>query len=188
MSPNYEDVTAVVQSIIGRRDPFNHHMQAVAQHVQAIATRMNLSSHEIEMMRHGAGLHDIGKILVDRDILNLNRPLSRTERAVMEIHPVEGMKILAPLGYDAIIVDMVLHHHELLDGSGYPDRLKGEQISIYARILSVADVYDALTNNRPYRPAKTHAEAMAILHAEAAKKKLDKAVIDVLEQTLLNEG
>jgi len=186
--PNYEDVIAVTQVMTDRRDPYDHHSQRTTKYVELLAAKMDFNEHQIKMMSYGAGLHDIGKILISNEVLNLPRKFTKSERAIMQIHPVEGMKILLPLNCDPIVIDMTLHHHERLDGSGYPDRLHGDQVTIYARVLAVSDVYDALTSRRSYREAKSKEQAFAILYDEANKGKLDVALVKLFEELMSTEA
>lgn len=149
--PCYKDIVAVVESLISHRDAFNHHGPRVSVQSMNLAQEAGLSIREIEMIGVGASLHDIGKISVDSEILNSPRKLAANEYARVKVHAREGWRVLQSLGYDPIILDVVLHHHENWDGSGYPDSIGGEQISIYARMVRITDVYDALTHLRPHR-------------------------------------
>lgn len=158
---NYQPIVDLVEAILDRKDAFNHHGTRVAVLVMDFAQKAGMTMHEIEMMRVSGSLHDIGKIFVDGYVLNAARKLSLEEYAKVTPHPREGWKMLEPLGYDPIILDVVLHHHEKWDGSGYPEGLKGESISKYARMMCIVDVYDAMTHVRPYRPAMRHEYAMA---------------------------
>ncbi|GGR05986.1 HD-GYP domain-containing protein [Deinococcus ruber] len=110
-------------------------------------------------------LHDVGKALISADILNKQGPLSNDERRVIERHPALGMRLLATLpALEPEVIQATLHHHEAYNGDGYPYGLAGLQIPRLARVLSVADVYDALTSTRPYRVAWTHTEAIQYLN------------------------
>jgi putative nucleotidyltransferase with HDIG domain len=120
-------------------------------------------------MRVGAILHDVGKLVVPSDILNKPGPLTPEERAVMERHAEAGVALLADIDFPEDVLPMVRNHHERWDGSGYPDRLGGDRIALAARILCIADVYDALTTTRPYRPAYPRERAMEIMRSEAGR-------------------
>lgn len=150
--PNYQDVINIVEALMEKRDPYNHHGPRVSIMAMELARFVGLSPHEVTMTGYGGSLHDIGKLLVSDMILNLPRRLTSSEYAQIKLHPREGYAMLMPLSFDPIILDIVLHHHENYDGSGYPDGLGDNQISIYARIMRIVDVWDALTNRRPYRP------------------------------------
>jgi putative two-component system response regulator len=142
---------------------------------------MGLSEKEMEALRYGGVLHDIGKIAVPGEILNKPGPLSAEEWIVMKTHPVAGYNICLPLkknlGY---ALEVIRHHHEKLDGSGYPDGLKDEEISPAARIMAVVDIYDALVTDRPYREGMSSEKAVEILKQEAHDEKLDKKVVEHL--------
>ena len=149
--PAYNDVIQLAEALMAKRDPYNHHGPRVSILATKFSRILGLSEHEIEMMGYSGYLHDIGKLLVREDILNIPRKLTISEKATVKIHAQEGYKLLLPLGYDPIILEVVLHHHEDYDGTGYPDRLKGEDISIYSRLLRIVDTFDALTSKRAYR-------------------------------------
>jgi putative two-component system response regulator len=153
-----------------------------------LGKKMELSDSEMEALRYGGILHDIGKIAVPGDILNKPGPLSSEEWEVMKSHPVAGYNICLPLkknlGY---ALEVIRHHHEKLDGSGYPDGLKNEEISVAARIMAVVDIYDALITDRPYREGMPLEKAVKILKLEANDGKLDKVVVGHLIE-VVNEG
>lgn len=128
-------------------------------------------------MRLGCLLHDIGKVAVPGSIVLKPGRLNPQETEIMRQHPVIGEQICAPLKLFRPILPIIRHHHERMDGSGYPDGLAGEEIPLKARILRVADVYDALINERPYREALTSEEALKILRQEAAYGWMDVALV-----------
>jgi putative nucleotidyltransferase with HDIG domain len=158
------------------RDPYTHgHTRRVTGHAVAIAQRMGLSREQVAKVRTAAAIHDIGKLETPREVLNKPGRLTDEEFAVIKRHPVDGAKMAERLG-DPEITAMVMHHHERLDGTGYPDRLAGEQIPLGARIIAVADTFDAITSKRPYRGASNHKKGMAILIKEAGTQ-LDPAAV-----------
>lgn len=157
--PNYLDIVRLVEALISSFDAFNHHGPRVSVLAMEFAQRAGLTMHEIEMMGVSGSLHDIGKLVVDDHVLNLPRALSVREYAKVKPHAREGWRLLSQLDYDPIILDVVLHHHENWDGSGYPDGLHGMQISPYARMMRIVDSYDAITNVRPHRAPRSHEEA-----------------------------
>ncbi len=110
-------------------------------------------SYELDLLEMGCLIHDIGKISVPTDILNRSGPLSTAEFEIIKTHPKIGFDIVQAIEFPPEINEMILQHHEKLDGSGYPNGLSGEEISKYSRILTVADIVDAIISNRPYRPA-----------------------------------
>jgi putative nucleotidyltransferase with HDIG domain len=149
------------------RDPYTHgHTRRVTGHAVAIAERMGLTREQITKVRTAAAIHDIGKLKTPREVLNKPGRLTDEEFAVIKRHPVDGAEMAARLG-DGEITGMVLHHHERLDGTGYPGELAGDEIPLGARIIAVADTFDAITSKRPYRGVSSHKKGMAILAKEA---------------------
>lgn len=136
------------------RDPYTAGHQANVRTLTIkIAQMLGLSKTEVALAGLGAALHDIGKIAVPAEILTKPGRLSAPEWEIMKSHTLAGFEILAGAGLPEQISDIVVHHHERLDGSGYPHRLSGSAIRREARIVAVADVIDAITSHRPYRPS-----------------------------------
>jgi putative nucleotidyltransferase with HDIG domain len=158
------------------RDPHTHgHSRRVARHAAAIAKRMGLPRQEVLRVRTAAVLHDVGKIDTPKELIDKRGPLSAEEYEVVKQHAPVGARMVASLG-DPELTALVRHHHERLDGGGYPDGLAGEQIPLGARIVAVADTFDAVTSTRPYRRAMAHKQALALLDAEAGTQ-LDPDVV-----------
>ena len=182
---------AILQSLLGlanaleAKDAYTRgHSTRVAELSRELALRMGLPRPAAETIAQAALLHDLGKIGVPESILRKPGALTGEEWEIMRRHPVMGAQIVAPLEFfdDGAII--VRHHHERLDGSGYPDGLAGEGIPLGARIVAVADVYDALTSGRPYRAGLGHAEAVQALHHEGGRTLDDRLVallVDILE-------
>ena len=145
------------------------HSQRVTRHAERIATAMGLPAAEVAKVRTAAALHDIGKLHTPRAILNKPGRLTDSEFALIKRHPIDGAVMTSGIG-DPEISAMIRHHHERLDGRGYPDGLSGEDIPVGARIISVADTFDAITSNRTYRRAAHHKRALDVLAAEAGKQ------------------
>lgn len=139
------------------------HNMRVAVVAMRIAEELGLSPEKLRALAQGGVVHDVGKIEVPDHILNKPDKLSNEERMIIERHPVTGYEMCKRLGFGKEELEVIRSHHERWDGTGYPDRLKGEDIPLLARIIAVADVYDALTSNRSYRQAWTHEQAMALL-------------------------
>lgn len=157
------------------------HIERVANVGVLLGRKMGLSPKEIEALRYGGMLHDIGKIGVPEDVLNKPGPLDDREWEKMRAHPDIGYKICSPLKKNlGLALDVIRHHHEKLDGTGYPDGLKGDEVSEVARVMAVADIYDALITDRPYRKAMPRDAALDILQKEAAEGKLDIQVVECL--------
>ena len=129
------------------------HGRRVAVHANQLALRVGLAGRELERVRVGGFLHDLGKVGVPRDLLLHPGALSARERRVVEQHPLIGERIARPLGAHADVLHAIRHHHEWWNGAGYPDRLAGSEIPIAARIVSIADAFDAMSADRPYRAA-----------------------------------
>jgi HD domain len=158
------------------RDGYTHgHTRRVTRYSSLIARRLRLPREQVARITAAAAVHDVGKLNVPREVLNKPDRLTDEEFAVIKRHPVDGADMVAPLG-DEQITAMVRHHHERLDGTGYPDGLSGEEIPLGARIIAVADTFDAITSSRAYRGAKSHKQAMAILTKEAGTQ-LDPAAV-----------
>jgi hypothetical protein len=153
-------VAALVESIEKRYQYTGGHTKRVVEVSLAVAARLNLSEHDTERLRLTAFLHDIGKLGVDDAVLRKPGKLSDDEREMMMRHPRLGREIVALIPGLADVIPGILHHHERFDGMGYPDGLKGEGIPLMARIIAVADTYDAMTSDRPYRKALSHVEAV----------------------------
>lgn len=156
-------LTALARAIDAKSPWTAGHSERVTEHAQALGAWLGLEATELERLRRGGLLHDVGKIGTPAEILDKAGPLTEEERTIIEAHTVTGARILAPIAAYADVLDIVRHHHEHWDGTGYPERLVGEEIPKLARVLALADVYDALTSARPYRPAMTKATAMGII-------------------------
>jgi len=146
-------VIQVIVMAVESRDPYTAgHQRRVGDLARAIATEMGLSPHDVEGIRIAGVIHDLGKISVPSEILSKPRKLNDTEFAIVKEHPQKGYDILKDVDFDWPVAEMVLQHHERLDGSGYPGGLKNGEILLQARILAVADVVEAMASHRPYRP------------------------------------
>jgi diguanylate cyclase (GGDEF)-like protein len=161
------------------------HSQRVSQLAGRIAARLGLDREQIELTRLAASLHDLGKLALPEELLRKPAPLTDPERLVLERHPQIGYRMLDSLGVDPV-ADWVLHHHERWDGAGYPDQLAAEDIPLGARIIFVADAYDAMTSDRLYRGRRSPEEALAELRA-CAGTQFDPAVVEALEEELAPE-
>ncbi len=149
------------------------HCHRLATLGSRLGRQLGLDELEVHALRRAGMLHDIGKVSIPDTILLKSGPLTVAERQVMERHPVIGERICQPLPSLKPVLPIIRHHHERIDGSGYPDRLRGHQIPRAARILQVVDIYDALTSSRPYRAAMTPSTALAIMEAEMMRHLLD---------------
>jgi putative two-component system response regulator len=153
LQKNMLQTVEAIASIVEMRDPYTSgHQARVAQLAKQIASQMGLPEEQIEAI-HLAGLvHDLGKIRIPAEILSKPSRLNEIEYSLIKMHPQAGYDILKEIDFSWPIAEMVLQHHERIDGSGYPQGLKGENILPGARILVVADVVEAMSSHRPYRP------------------------------------
>jgi putative nucleotidyltransferase with HDIG domain len=157
-----EGIVKVMEFAIGVRDPYTvAHQQRVTHLACALAKEMGLPTDRIETLRLAGSLHDLGKIAVPGEILSKPGKLNATEFAIVKTHPQVGYNILQPLKFPGPTTKIILQHHERIDGSGYPQGLRGNDILLEARILGVADVVEAMCSHRPYRPALGLEEALA---------------------------
>jgi len=156
-------------SIEGKDRYTQGHCERVAFFACVLADSAGFNSRSLFWFRIGALLHDIGKIIVPTEVLNKPGKLTDEEWAIMKRHPEAGLELVADIDFPGDISAIIRNHHERWDGTGYPDGLKGEDIPFAARILCVADVYDALTTTRSYRPGLTHARAAEIMRSSAGQ-------------------
>lgn len=165
-----EQVIVSLALTIEARDTYTEgHCQRLAQYGAAMGAALGLQADDLKALQRGAYLHDVGKIAISDAILLKSGPLTRSEFEEMKKHPLIGARLCGELRSLARVRPIVRWHHERLDGSGYPDGLKGDAIPLLAQITGVVDVYDALTTPRPYRGAMAHAQASAILYDEVAR-------------------
>jgi HD-GYP domain-containing protein (c-di-GMP phosphodiesterase class II) len=147
---------------------------------------MGLSPEEVDVIRHASILHDVGKIGIREKILKKPGLLTEEERREMEYHPFIGTRILQSVKLLEPVMPLVYHHHERYDGTGYPDGLKGEEIPLGSRIIAVADAFESMTSDRPYRKALPLEEALAELRRGAGRQ-FDPRVVEVFLR-LVEEG
>jgi len=173
---------------IEARDPYTRgHCERLAEMSALLGYKLGLSEENITALRRAGIVHDIGKVAVPDAILLKPGPLSADEAEVMRKHPVVGERICAPLRTFGLVLPIIRHHHEKHDGSGYPDGLRGGEIPLTAAILQLADVYDALTTDRPYRKASTQAVALKIMEEEATLGWWDREMFDAFREMVSNE-
>jgi HD-GYP domain-containing protein (c-di-GMP phosphodiesterase class II) len=178
LSQGLEKTVLVIATMVEMRDPYTSgHQQRVADLAVAIATDMGLPEQQIRGIHLAGVIHDLGKIQVPAEILSKPGRLNEAEFALIKAHPQTGYEVLKDIQFPWPIAQIVLQHHERLDGSGYPQGLKGDQIMLEARILIVADVVEAMSSHRPYRPGLGLPQALEELRRNRGRF-YDPAVVD----------
>ncbi|MDI6871621.1 MAG: diguanylate cyclase [Bacillota bacterium] len=160
-SPTLLNTLQTLITVINARDRYTYgHSERVMRYALLIGQQLGLKPEDLRLLRYAAFLHDIGKIEIGRDILNKRGPLTEEERNIIKHHTLYGVQIIEPIHSLEKILRIVLHHHERFDGRGYPAGLAGEDIPLLARVLAVADAFDAMRSHRPYREAMSLEQAL----------------------------
>ncbi len=161
------NLISFITKILQMRDPHaNGHSEGVSKLARLLGKESGLSPEQLEILDFAAKIHDIGKAVISEYIVNKPGRYTETEYLTIQQHPILGSKLLETLELESAIHLIVLNHHENYDGSGYPNKIKGDDIPIEARILRIADTFDALTSQRGYRPAYTPEQALGIMKRE----------------------
>jgi putative nucleotidyltransferase with HDIG domain len=176
-------VSSFVTAVDGKHPYTARHSQSVARYATGIAHELELSRRAVDRIRWAALLHDVGKLSIPDTLLDKPGALSDDERVVLERHPVESARIVAGIDRLAESIDGIRHHHERLDGAGYPDGLEGEDVSLDARVIAVADAFDAMTSDRAYRKGMDPAVAFHRLLAGSGTQ-FDPEVVAAFERSL----
>lgn len=175
---NAESVLFSLALSIEARDPYTRgHCDRLSEMSARLGERLGIPEDEVKALRRAGVVHDVGKVAVPDSILLKPGPLSAEETELMRKHPVVGERICAPLKTFKLVLPIIRHHHERGDGSGYPDHLRGADIPLTARIMQLADVYDALTTDRPYRKSDNSDVALGIMKEEAERGWLDPELL-----------
>jgi HD-GYP domain-containing protein (c-di-GMP phosphodiesterase class II) len=175
---DFIETTAVLGELIEIRDHYTgQHVKNIKEISDAVGKKMGLDQNKIEDLKLAASLHDIGKIGISDEILNKKGPLTEKEYEIIKKHPLTGAYAIRNIVRLKSIYKIILYHHERYDGKGYPFGLKGKEIPLCSRILSVMDAYDAMTSDRPYRKAMPMDEAIKIIKSEKGKQ-FDPEVVD----------
>jgi putative two-component system response regulator len=173
---------SLARSIEGK-DPYTHgHCERLSDYSARLGEHLGLSEDQLIALRRAGIVHDVGKIAVPDAILLKPGSLTPDEWTLIREHPVVGERICSPLKSFRFVLPIIRHHHEKFDGSGYPDRLRGEDIPVTARVLQVVDVYDALTTDRPYKKAFSITDALQTMKQEVAKGWWDPHIFDQFER------
>jgi putative two-component system response regulator len=183
-----EDATAIITSLanaIEGRDAYTRgHVERVATYCVEIGRRVGVSQEDLSTLRIGGIVHDIGKVAVPDQILNKAGKLTDGEMSIVKRHPIVGHDILEPLRTFRNVLPLVRWHHERPNGTGYPDGLRGDQLPLLPRIVAVADVFDAVSTARSYRPAYPPTRYRAILATAAESGDLDESLVAILLEML----
>lgn len=156
-------ISSLVAAIDAKDIYTQNHSSRVAMITVEFAKFLDFTEEMVELIHYGAILHDVGKIGISDVILNKNTALTDEEYGIIKEHPIKGVNILKPMDLNKGIVDVIKYHHERYDGNGYPDRLKGEEIPLTARVVSIVDAWDAMTSSRAYRKGLLKEEAIGEL-------------------------
>jgi cyclic di-GMP phosphodiesterase len=177
---------ALARAVEARDRHTIHHAERVGRYAEAMGAAHGLGLEDGELLYHGGVLHDLGKIAIPDAILLKPGPLTNEEFAVMKTHSVEGERICLSLRSVAYYLPMIRHHHERVDGAGYPDHLAGNDIPLAARIAAISDAWDAMVSDRPYRRGLEHDEALRRLR-QGAGSQWDAGLVRLFEE-LLDKG
>jgi putative two-component system response regulator len=173
---------ALARSIEGK-DPYTEgHCERLSSNSARLGEFLGLPAADITALRRAGVVHDIGKVAIPDSILLKPGKLTKAERRVVEQHPIVGVEICAPLKSFQPVLPIIRHHHEKLNGKGYPDGLKGDRIPLTARILQIVDVYDALVTKRPYKPAMSQDRALSVMRQEIKRGWWDSDVFAYFER------
>ena len=181
---NYLKTIRAFALAVEAKDTYTHgHSENVMKYTVVLAKHLGLPDHELELVKYAGLLHDIGKIGISETILNKTAKLTPQEFAEIKKHPELGARIISDVPFLKSLVPMVLHHHEFYDGNGYPQGIAGTAIPFGARILSVADAYEAMTSDRPYRKSLSQDVAINILVEERGRQ-FDSHIVDTFVEIL----
>lgn len=189
---NYFRTVQALVAAVEAKDPYTRwHSTNVAKYAVAIARDLGMSPTQLEEMHIAAILHDVGKIGISELIISKPDRLSREEFAIMKDHPAHGIRILEPIGFAHTIISAIYQHHERFDGAGYPQGLAGENITLAARVLNVADTIDAMVSERPYRGTISTEEVLLELERESGRQfdpRITASARRLIENGLLKLG
>lgn len=187
MEKTYFETISALALAVDAKDRYSRgHLDRVAEHCVMIARKLGLDAQDIQTLRDAARLHDLGKIGIPDEVLQKNGKLNEQEWILMRKHPEIGESIIKPIRSLSHLCDVVRHHHEKLDGTGYPDGLKGDAVSPLVRIATIADIFDALTSERPYRERMAPAQACDELRKMGGK--IDQDIVEALVEALSEHG
>lgn len=182
----YRDTVRAFAAAIDCKDKYTQgHSERVGKYTEIIAREMGWAEEQVEDIAIGGYLHDVGKLIVERDIINAPYRIDAKQSSELNRHPAAGYEILAPLNHpDAMIPLIAKYHHERFDGSGYPEGLRGDEIPLSARIVAVADSFDAMTTDRTYKRRKEFPEVVEDFRANTGKQFAPEAVVPLFRALL----
>src|SRR6202046_1182457 len=163
------------------------HSERVSRGATLLARQIGMGAERVEAIRYAGMLHDVGKLGVPTKVLQKTGPLTAEELAAIQLHPMRGLEIVRQIGFLTEALDGIMHHHERMDGKGYPMGLAGDEIPEFARVIAVADAFDSMTSNRSYRGARSVEEAVAELRKWSGSQ-FDPALVDAFVAALQREG
>ena len=178
---------SLARSIEARDRYTRGHCERLSSYSVALAEKLKLPEEQRVALRRAGIVHDIGKVVIPDDVLLKFGPLSPLEWELIKLHTVVGADICSPLRTFRFVIPIILYHHERMNGSGYPEGLKGDEIPITARILATVDVFDALTTKRPYKQAFTVDKSLETMRDEARKDLLDQYLVDTFASLVLDK-
>src|SRR6266536_2853543 len=178
----YRAAASLAKAVDARDAYTGSHSERVSEFAARVATKLGLDAEQVELTRLAGSLHDLGKLAIPEEILRKPGELTDSERLVLERHPQIGFRMLDSLGVDPV-ADVVLYHHERWDGAGYPDGKRGEEIPLGARIIFVADAFDAMTSDRVYRPRRSEEDALAELE-RCAGTQFDPSIVSAFAEEM----
>ncbi|RJP21924.1 MAG: response regulator [Candidatus Abyssobacteria bacterium SURF_5] len=185
---NAENVIVALIRTVEAKDPYTRgHSERVAKYARKMAESLKMDDSRMQVLRRAAMLHDLGKIGLDDAIIRSPDKLTNEEREKVHNHPSIGIEIIKSLSFLSDVLDPIRAHHERFDGTGYPARLARDKIPVEARIIAVADTYDALTTDRPYRKAVDQKAAFAEMEASAASGQLDPNLVAKFIEVMARE-
>jgi putative nucleotidyltransferase with HDIG domain len=180
-----------IVKIIDAKDSYTAgHSVRVAEYTEKIARKLRLNEYDVDVLINLANLHDIGKVQIDLSILNKPGKFDDADWVEMKKHPEVGYKIVKEIVFLKNSAEAILYHHEKIDGKGYPYGIKGDRIPLFAKILTVADAYDAMTSDRPYRQALTQKKAIKELETYAGKsfdRRISSIMIEIIKEESLTK-
>jgi putative two-component system response regulator len=188
LEPADEVMFALALSVEARAEGLDGHCERLSVWAAALGDRLGLDAVDVDALRRGGIVHDVGKVAVPDRVLLKRGALDQADWSVMQLHPVTGERIMRPLRTFERVLPIVRHHHERMDGSGYPDGLRGDAIPVTARVLQVVDIFDALTSERPYKRALTAGEALDTLDAEVRRGWRDGTIVRALRGLVESDG